>query len=517
MPRRVAVYARISVSQDSSVSLARQIKAAQQYAAAREWEVVGIFQDDGISATHTKPEDRTGWRALLDSPARFDGVLVWKIDRLARRVLDFLHADEALQTRGAGIVAVDDPIDMTTPQGRAFATLLAVFGEMEGEAIRARVKAARDHLIRQGRVVGGTIPYGWQSIKNPDGPGYVLAHDPARIDDVRKMAGRVLRGDSVYSTMQWLNDRNVPPPAWPGVPFVIKPWVYSTVERLLRNPVLAGMTSYNPGQTGKARGTEVLRDRDGLPVVDETIAILRPGEWRRLVALLDDRETPQARPRASKEGTSPLLAGLAVCGHCEGPMHRGTTSGRPSLSCPKCHQTISRTQLERHLIHRLLAERGTVPITEWSEIGEDTADLTEIEHAIISTTGAMAEDGADVASLVERLESLKEMRAGVRSGPTIRTWSSTGQTVEHAWEAAVDDLTRREVMAGQIQRLAIVRGRVGRSLDPARVVLDWQAVPPLTTPDGVRLRHSESEPGQRGRIGGLFLNIGNERTYVTTR
>jgi hypothetical protein len=76
----------------------------------------------------------------MDSPAGYDAVIVWKVDRLARRVLDFLHADEALQGRGAGIVAVEDPIDMTTPQGRAFAIMLAVFGEMEAEAIKHEAK-----------------------------------------------------------------------------------------------------------------------------------------------------------------------------------------------------------------------------------------------------------------------------------------------------------------------------------------------------------------------------------------
>src|SRR4051794_2980540 len=64
--RKVAIYARISISQDESVSLERQIAAAEQYSAARDgWEVVATFKDDGVSASHNKPEDRAGWRALL--------------------------------------------------------------------------------------------------------------------------------------------------------------------------------------------------------------------------------------------------------------------------------------------------------------------------------------------------------------------------------------------------------------------------------------------------------------------
>lgn len=109
-------------------------------------------------------------------------------------------------------MAVEDPVDMTTPQGRAFATLLAVFGEMEAAAISARVKGARDHLIRSGRVVGGAVPYGWRSIGNPDGPGFVLAQDPDRITYVRAMAERALRGQTVYAICRWLDSEAAPLP-----------------------------------------------------------------------------------------------------------------------------------------------------------------------------------------------------------------------------------------------------------------------------------------------------------------
>lgn len=119
-------------------------------------------------------------------------MVIWKVDRLARRVLDFLHADETLQKRGAGLVAVEDPIDMTSEQGRAFAVMLAVFREMEAEVIRARVPAVRAQLIKDGRVVGGGIPYGYLSTAKPDGPGRVL-----------ESATPGVRGKSVVQVNPW--------------------------------------------------------------------------------------------------------------------------------------------------------------------------------------------------------------------------------------------------------------------------------------------------------------------------
>lgn len=464
---------------EQSGSVDRQVQAARQYAAARGWQVVAVFTDDGVSATYNKPEDRAGWRALLDSPESYDAVLVWKIDRLARRVLDFLHADEALQQRGAGIVAVEDSVDMTTEQGRGFATMLAVFGQMEAGAIRARVKAARVAHIKAGRVVGGTVPYGWRSVKNPDGPGFVLAQDPERIGYVREMAERALKGATVYSIVKWLDAEGAPLPKASQKTRKAEGWSYGTVERLLRSPVLAGMTPYKPGrQRHEERDpTAVLRDGNGLPVVDESVAVLTPGEHRRLVALLDDRDHPRAQPRAGRGVTSPLLAGLVVCGHCNAqPMHRGTTQGRPSLSCPKCGQTISRTQLDPHVVARLLDERGDdrlVDVTE--EVDDQAENLAEIEAAIQDTSAQMTRDDADVPALLEQLGSLKEMRTKARqAGPRVVRYRWSGTTVREAWEACQDDSERREVLAGQVETIAVVRGKVGRYLDPARVFIQWR-------------------------------------------
>lgn len=459
--RRAVIYTRISVAQEASVSVARQREAAEQYAAARGWHVVGTYTDEGVSATHNKPEDRPGWRTLLDSPETYDAVLVWKIDRLARRVLDFLHADEALQARGAGIVAVEDPVDMTTAQGRAFATLLAVFGEMEAESIRARVAAARTHLLRAGRVVGGTVPYGWRSVPNPDGPGYVLAHDPDRIDYVRGMADRTLAGQSIYSTVQWLDEVGAPTPTGKGT------WVYSTVERILRHPVLAGMTPFNPGNATKVRGTEVLRDENGLPVVDESVAIMPAPEWRAMVSALDARDSAQSLPRAARSKTSALLSGLVWCGEHDEPvrMHRGTTQGRPSFNCPTCYQTIS--NFEDAVVDEFLAQKGEwVRWTRVEEVHEGGAALLpEIEHRLDELDGAIrtAPDRATRRALQDEQDALLDLRDEKRAESPAVTyrWDETGHFGED-WAAAETVEDRRAVLDDALARITVRRGRPGR-------------------------------------------------------
>jgi DNA invertase Pin-like site-specific DNA recombinase len=421
--RRVVLYARISVSKEESVSVERQIEAGRKLAEARGWDVVGEFVDDGVSASANRPEDRKGWKALMRTAA-FDAVIIWKVDRLARRVLDFLHVDEALQARGAGLVAVEDPIDMTSPMGRAFATLLAVFGEMEAEAIRSRIKAMRAHLSQGYRFVGGGIPYGYRSTDNPDGPGRVLVQDPERIEWLRQMVRLGQEGQTVNAIAVWLTRHDAPIPLRnkermdPGN----RVWNRQTVEQLLRNPVLAGMFPHNPGRAKGAKRTDsfaVRRHPDGEPMIVPELAILTYEEFEQLQRTLDARDTPQSRKGTERQLTSVLLSKVAICDDCDVHLYRGTNQKQPVLYCPKCRQTISRTHLDAYLIGRLLTERGEQPY-----------------------------------------------------GTT---------TVADSWDRAHrDDETRREILLSQLEILRVRRGVAGRRFDSDRVLLQWRPTHDVT-------------------------------------
>lgn len=495
--RRAVIYARISVSSEESVSIARQVEAAEHYAAARGWQVVGTFLDDGVSATHNKPEDRTGWRALVDSALTYDAVVVWKVDRLARRVLDFLHADETLQARGAGIVAVEQTVDMTTPEGRGFATMLAVFGEMEAGAISARVRAARTHLVRAGRVVGGSLPYGWQRVPNPDGAGYVLGQDPDRIDHVRAMADRTAAGASIYSTVQWLEEVNAPTPTGRGT------WRYTTVERILRHPVLAGMTPFNPDNDTKVRGAEVLRGDDGLPVVDESVAIMPVAEWRAMVKGLDDRKSAQTKPVALRAKTSGLLSGLVWCGeHLDDAgngtrMHRGTSDGRHGYNCPVCYQTI--TNFEDVVVAEFLHQKGER--VRWSVVETvhegGAALLPEIEHRL-DELDQLIRDAPD-RDTRQRLQAEQSNLLDVRdekraeAPQVVQRWEGNTQTFGDDWADAVAVEDRRAILDDAMERVWVVRGRRGRPTAASvreRLVIDWRMpddLGPLGIPDDATL------------------------------
>jgi hypothetical protein len=289
---------------------------------------------------------------------------------------------------------------------------------MEAEAIRARVGAARAQLLKVGRFVGGGIPYGYQSAPNPAGPGRVLAKDPHRIGWLEEVVRMALRGDTVNAITRWLTDQGAPvpgvrrarPEAGGGV------WNRQTVDQLLRNPILAGMTPHNPGRGrsgGRVDPFAVVRDELGLPLVNEELAVVTVDQFTAMQLMLGSRNSPQARKRSEREATSPFLSRVARCDDCDVYLCRGTNQKRPVLYCPACRQTLSRTAFDPYLVRRLLDERGSQPLA--------------------------------------------------------------AATVRACWEAAgSDEMVRRDILLSQLESLRIRRGVVGRYFDEGRVLLRWE-------------------------------------------
>lgn len=460
--------------------MARQITSSRKYAAARGWRVVGEFIDDGVSASRNKPEERPGWRRLMSSPVPFEAVIVWKVDRLARRVIDFLHADETLQARGAAIVCVEQSIDMTTGEGRAFAQMLAVFGEMEAAAISSRILAAREQLVLEGRIPGGRQPYGWRSVPNPEGPGYVRAQDPERIEWVRDMVERVLRGDTVYSVMTWLNQAGAPAPRKRPEG---RPWGYTAVSNIVRNPALVGMFPINARHGYDDNGwQDVRRDAEGRPTVAGD-GIISMAQYEALLHAVTHKAHWSGGPRISRNPSSPLLARLVTCSACRRTMERWQTNRKPCFYCRACGQTVTMAALLDLVVRRLLAERGTQRMYRGMlDVPGDpaaTRRLAAVDHALRRAALALTEDRTEVDALglTEEIARLKRARLEARRkvGPVaVERFVYVG-TVRQVWGLCVDDEQRHQVLTTQIKTLQISKPTQpgGGCFRPSRVHLTW--------------------------------------------
>lgn len=151
---RVAVYARVSTS-DRDQDLETQLLPLREFVAAQPgWTVSKTYVDQ---ASATDLAHRTAWRELLDeaSKRRFDLVLVWKMDRGFRSVLDAANTLERLRAWGVGLRSYTEPwLDTTSPFGEALYYITVAFAQLERGILRERVRAGMERARREGHRIG---------------------------------------------------------------------------------------------------------------------------------------------------------------------------------------------------------------------------------------------------------------------------------------------------------------------------------------------------------------------------
>ena len=147
--KRVVIYARVS-SADQSV--ATQLCDLRPMAAARGYQIVGEYTDT-ISGTKAK---RPGLDQLMADArrGRFDILMVWSFDRVARSVKHFLEVLDELNHLNIGLVSFRENIDTSGPLGRAMIVIVAAISELERSLIVERVRAGMRRAKLEGRQIG---------------------------------------------------------------------------------------------------------------------------------------------------------------------------------------------------------------------------------------------------------------------------------------------------------------------------------------------------------------------------
>jgi DNA invertase Pin-like site-specific DNA recombinase len=147
--KRVAIYTRVSTLDQHPES---QLYDLRQMAAQRGFEIVQEFTDR-ISGTKSR---RPGLDELLRDArrGRFDVVLVWAFDRMARSVRHFLEVLDELNHLGSEFVSMRENIDTGGPLGRAVIVIIAAIAELERNLIVERVRAGMRRAKLEGRHIG---------------------------------------------------------------------------------------------------------------------------------------------------------------------------------------------------------------------------------------------------------------------------------------------------------------------------------------------------------------------------
>lgn len=157
MDKKIAIYARKSVFREDSISIESQIEMCEYEARGEDYLV---YQDNGYSGKNT---DRPDFQRMVSDieEGLISKVIVYKLDRVSRSVLDFSGLMDLFQKYNVDFVSATEHFDTSNPMGRAMLNICVVFAQLERETIQQRVIDAYASRSKKGFFMGGKIPYGF--------------------------------------------------------------------------------------------------------------------------------------------------------------------------------------------------------------------------------------------------------------------------------------------------------------------------------------------------------------------
>lgn len=150
--KRAALYLRVSTDKQT---VENQELILREVAERAGWQVVAVYKDEGISGTKGR-DKRPGLDAMLKDATRrkFDVVMSFKLDRLARSTRELIENVELLRGVNVDLYLHGQAIDTTTPAGKLMFHMLAAVAEFERDIIVERVNAGLARARAQGKRLG---------------------------------------------------------------------------------------------------------------------------------------------------------------------------------------------------------------------------------------------------------------------------------------------------------------------------------------------------------------------------
>lgn len=332
-----AIYVRQSLYREESISLETQVQIAKKYCTNE----IKVYQDAGYSGKNTQ---RPQFQQLMRDVGmgNIDKVIVYRIDRFSRSILDFFNAWEILEKNNVNFVSATEQFDTSTPMGKIMLLIIVGFAEMERMDISARVTDNYYERAKRGQWPGGPAPMGYDL-------GYLYEEGGRKIPTLTAngempvvqyiMEQYALPTTTLGEIMRDLNSRSIPGP--PGPKKQRTNWNTVALSRLIKNPVyvqasaavyafykreeLVTVTSRVEefdGHSGcllvgkiQSRGQKKGRQKTG---TEKTLSV---GNWEGYVQpeiYLKCQEKLKQNRQVGKNGsgTHTWLSGIIKCGKC---------------------------------------------------------------------------------------------------------------------------------------------------------------------------------------------------------
>ena len=447
---RVAAYCRVSTEQEEQQN-SYQVQIAYYtdlINRKKEWSLVGIFADEGISGTQTKKRTEFNRMIRMCKNKKIDLVITKSISRFARNTVDCLEYVRQLKNLGIGVIFEKENINTLTMTSEFMIALYGSFAQAESESISKNVSWGKEKAYREGKV-----QFQYQNLlgyrKGTDGKPEIV---PEEAETVRLIYKLFLDGYSMTNIKKMLESKGILTAKGKKV------WNESLISSILKNEKYVGDALLQKTYTLDCITHKVVKNHGERPmylVTDHHVPIVDRDTYNRVQQELAGRSSKRkisdkTITEQGKYSSKYALSELLICGNCGTPYRRTTWSARGKKQivwrcisrlehgkkyCPDS-PTIKEEQLHKAIIHAinnyyscrndivriLKANIGTVLECQGQEeiisIENRLKEIDAVRNDLISliASGGCDEDKLDSEfaklyqeeqQLSERLETLK--------------------------------------------------------------------------------------------------------------
>lgn len=321
-PRHAAIYVRVSTGhQVDKCSLPFQKKELKAYLQhILHIDNYQVYEDAGKSAKNTK---RPAFERMMSDirAGKVSHVLVYKIDRISRNLVDFSIMHNEFKEHGTSFISLNEQFDTSSAMGAAMMKIILVFAELERSVTSERVSDIMKDRATQGKWNGANVPLGYKWSEEKQFP----VPDEIEAERVRMIFNMYDKGMRTPSITRYLNNNKIPTKRDGN-------WTTKTVADIIRNPFYKGTLRYNYRQSAHGK---LKPESEWIVIENNHDALIDPELWERVNATMNKVSESKGLIGMEHTGQRTHVFGrLMYCAQCGAPMHNGVDRVRSNGFAP---------------------------------------------------------------------------------------------------------------------------------------------------------------------------------------
>lgn len=325
---KAVIYVRVSTQEQANegYSIPAQISILRGLSKTYNYDVIKIYQDAGISGKNIK--DRPAMMELIEDAKnkKFDVVLVWKLSRLSRSLLDLLSIVDMFTQNNISFQSYSEKFDTSSPMGKMLLQLLGSIAEFERNTIAENVKMGLNERFKQGHSKGA-IPFGYKNVNKQA----VIVPEQAEIVKMVFKTYMKSNGECLTLLAEQLNDNG----------FMTRTgglWNRLSIRDMLQNHFYAGYVRtgiHSHGYSRKADASIIKGAHE--PIIEDKVFNI----------VNDKLQSMKQRTVIRQPDNESILTGLVVCPRCGAKMFalntynsyttKGGTTNRYPIRMYRCN------------------------------------------------------------------------------------------------------------------------------------------------------------------------------------